>query len=198
VPIPNPDSLTLAAILQGLAADTAQALEADFAILVKRYPNLPWRDLLSALSIGNSAIAQHVILDSSNQNEGAALGTGPVLVGFRDSTVARMARTPDTFKGQNAVAFAGAPSVIAAWTPAAGKKFRLMGGIVSVSVAGVLTLADGAAGPIFCAVGLPANVSIALPPMVNGFLSAALNNVLQVGGLANAVLLNGMFFGTEE
>ncbi len=52
MPFTNPDVLTVAGILSTLAAENLQALEADLAWLIRRYPNLPWRDIVSAMGGG--------------------------------------------------------------------------------------------------------------------------------------------------
>lgn len=83
------------------------------------------------------------------------------------------------------------------WTPAAGKKFRLMGGIITATVATVLTFKDNTAGTTIFVLSMNAGVPFDISGMGNGILSAAANNVLTVTrSVASA--LDGTLFGTEE
>ena len=106
-------------------------------------------------------------------------------------------RTPAVFKPLAAVAIA---TEVTIWTPAANKKFRLMGGRVASSVVGNVTLRDNTAGTIIAVV--PCGVAGVAYPIFgpnagNGILSAAANNVLTATGPALATL-SGTVFGTEE
>jgi len=118
----------------------------------------------------------------------------PVL--FNGATMDRT-RVPVVFKTLNAVAIGSEATI---WTPAGGKKFRVMGGIVSVGVAaGNVLLKDNTAGTtIFIIPKAPLDTPIVLPANIaNGILSAAANNVLTATGVATATL-SGTIFGTEE
>lgn len=105
-------------------------------------------------------------------------------------------RTPTVFKTLNAVVVTSETTI---WTPAAGKKFRLMGFYLAQGVAtGAITLRDNTAGTTILIV--PQNtvgVASASPPLGNGILSAAANNVLTAQG-ASTETLTGFVFGTEE
>jgi hypothetical protein len=105
-------------------------------------------------------------------------------------------RNPVVFKPLNAVAV-GTETAI--WTPTAGKKFRLMGAVVSVgTAAGNVVLKDGTAGTTILVIPKgPLDTPIVLPAMGNGILSAAANNLLTATGAASATL-SGYVFGTEE
>ena len=105
-------------------------------------------------------------------------------------------RIAKTFKAQNVVAIATETAV---WTPAAGKKFRLMGGDVAISSNGTLTLRDNTAGTVIAAVQLAANVTVPLfgGNGGNGILSGAADRVLTATGPAGSSLI-GTLFGTEE
>lgn len=113
-------------------------------------------------------------------------------------------RTPNTFKLANAAAIGST----ALWTPAAGKKFRILGFSVfipsiSTSAAGsVVSLLDNAAAFTYAAaIGATTAVvalTVALGP--NGFLSAAANNVLNIS-LSAAFTAGAIYvsaWGTEE
>lgn len=100
------------------------------------------------------------------------------------------------FKTIAAVAVtAGTPATI--WTPANGKKFRLTGFMVSLSVAGSVIFKD--AGAEFIRTPLmAAGIGIASPEsMDNGFLSAVANNVLGADVSATGSV-SGFVYGTEE
>lgn len=103
---------------------------------------------------------------------------------------------PAVFKTVAAVVITSETTV---WTPAAGKKFRLLGYVITQGVAtGDITLKDNTAGAIILVI--PRNtvglVSLS-PPMGNGILSAAANNVLTATG-ASTETISGFFYGTEE
>lgn len=127
-------------------------------------------------------------------NSGTFGNTNGVLPYIYNGTSWDRMRTPFVFKDINAVAI-GAIATI--WTPGAGKKFRLMGGNLSVSAAISILLEDNAgAAFIFripkLLVDTPYNFDLG-----NGFLSAAANNVLKATG-SGAANLTGTVYGTEE
>lgn len=105
-------------------------------------------------------------------------------------------RTPNVFKNVSAVVITSETTV---WTPAAGKKFRLMGFVITQGVAaGAITLKDNTAGTTILVI--PQHTlaaALASPPMGNGILSAAAGNVLTATG-ASTETITGYFFGTEE
>lgn len=104
------------------------------------------------------------------------------------------ARTPNVFKTIATVAVvAGTPVTI--WTPAAGKKFRLMGFLLFNSAGGTILLKDEAT-EIFRLVTSTAGPTVG-PAFGNGILSALANNTLKldVGTGGN---ISGTVFGTEE
>lgn len=105
-------------------------------------------------------------------------------------------RTPNVFKTLSAVVITSETTI---WTPAGGKKFRLMGFCLAQGVAtGAVTLKDNTAGSTILII--PPNtigVYMISPPMGNGILSAAANNVLTATG-ASTETLTGFVFGTEE
>ena len=105
-------------------------------------------------------------------------------------------RTPSVFKTLSAVVIT---SETAIWTPAAGKKFRLMGFCLTQGVlTGAVTIKDGTAGTTILIIPQTTiGVAFASPPMGNGILSAAADNVLTATG-ATAETLTGFVFGTEE
>lgn len=107
-----------------------------------------------------------------------------------------VARTPAVYKTLSAVVITSETTI---WTPAAGKKFRLMGICVTQGVAtGAVTLKDNTAGTTILIV--PQNTigvyeCIQLPG--NGILSATAANVLTATG-ASTETLTGFVYGTEE
>lgn len=104
-------------------------------------------------------------------------------------------RTPTVFK-----AFSGAliTAETAIWTPTAGKKFRLMGFVVTQGVlTGDITVRDGTG--LATILVIPATV-IGQPlsfSMGNGILSGAINRVLTFQGAATETV-SGFVYGTEE
>src|SRR5271166_7180262 len=95
---------------------------------------------------------------------------------FNGTTWDRL-RTPVIFKALNGVVITSETTI---WTPAAGKKFRLMGGVLSVGVAaGNVVLKDNTGGTTILIIPAGAlNTPFPLLGMGNGILSAAANNVL--------------------
>jgi hypothetical protein len=87
---------------------------------------------------------------------------------------------------------------IVVWTPAAGKKFRLMGWALTLSVAGSIIFCDHVVATIlFRTPALLAGTPLAGPPLGNGRLSAAANNVLRLDVTASGNV-SGVVFGVEE
>jgi hypothetical protein len=85
------------------------------------------------------------------------------------------------------------------WTPASGKKFRLMGYVITQgTLTGNVTLKDDTAGTTILVI--PAHtVGIAQvsPPMGEGILSSTADHVLTATG-ASTETISGYVFGTEE
>ncbi|MDE2472408.1 MAG: hypothetical protein KGL35_27680 [Bradyrhizobium sp.] len=104
-------------------------------------------------------------------------------------------RTPFVFKTLSAVVITSETTV---WTPATGKKFRLMGFMLAQGVAtGAVTFKDNTAGAtIFIMPAHTVGVGMVVH-LGNGILSAAANNVLTATGVSTETL-TGTIFGTEE
>lgn len=83
------------------------------------------------------------------------------------------------------------------WTPASGKKFRLMGYVLVGSAAGNVTFKDNTAGTTIHVLPTPAGGAGIPVTLSNGQLSAAANNVLTATGSVN-MTLSGVVWGTEE
>jgi len=103
-------------------------------------------------------------------------------------------KVPTTFKTVKAAAVGAIATV---WTPAAGKKVRLMGGCISLSAAASLLLEDNAAGvDVFQAPVLAANTPYNFD-LGNGVLLSHADDVLKATSSA-AANLTGTFYGAEE
>jgi hypothetical protein len=145
------------------------------------------RGTLSGLSTAGSPVG----LASAGSISATILATG--LWNFTGTTFESV-RNPNVFK---TVSLASATAETTIWTPAASKKFRLMGFILTCGVASTLTFKDNTGGTtIFIARG---GVDVPITPngMGNGILSAAVNNVLTVTR-GTACTLDGVVWGTEE
>lgn len=115
--------------------------------------------------------------------------------GVNGSTWDRI-RLPNVFKSLSSVLITSETTI---WTPAGGKKFRLMGFVLTQGVVtGAVTLKDNTAGSTILIIP-PNTVGVFMlsPRMGNGILSAAANNVLTATGVATETL-TGFVFGTEE
>jgi hypothetical protein len=105
-------------------------------------------------------------------------------------------RTPDKFKLIAVSVTSGTP--VSIWTPASNKRFRLMGGGVSLSVAGYIKFEDGSGNVVWQTPMLAAGVPYNLPENFgNGILSSTVNNQLFIDVSASGTV-NGSVFGTEE
>jgi hypothetical protein len=85
------------------------------------------------------------------------------------------------------------------WTPAGGKRFRLIGGLVSIgTAAGNVIFKDGAGGATFLILPQGA-LNDPFPFRLGdaGYLSAAVNNPLRAQGAATATI-SGHIYGYEE
>jgi hypothetical protein len=105
-------------------------------------------------------------------------------------------RAPGKFVSINAASIAAETPI---WTPASGRKFRLMGYVLeSGTIGGNVLLKDGTGGATILVIPFgAANGVIQGPPMGNGILSAAINNALTATGTATQTL-SGYVFGCEE
>jgi hypothetical protein len=170
--------------VQGTDGTTARTLKTDQAGNLGIAGQTSYSDGATSTPIGISVVG------------GAALAR-PMAVApeLFDGVGLYRQRTPLQFKNLPAVAVtAGTPN--AAWTPAAGKKFRLMGWMLSLSVAGSVVFKDG--GVEFMRTCLmPAGDGKPSPPMANGYLSSAANNVLGVDVSATGAV-SGFCYGLEE
>lgn len=106
-------------------------------------------------------------------------------------------RTPNIFKPQNAAAIAATPGT-AIWTPAVGKKFRLMRVVLTSSVAGNLVLTDASGGTIIAVIPVTAAAAGVPFDLGNGYLSGTVNNALFAFNSGGAATISGTLVGTEE
>jgi hypothetical protein len=109
-------------------------------------------------------------------------------------SLSTMPKIPVTFKTLKAVTVT---TIATVWTPATGKKFRLMGGCISLSVAGSVLFEDNTAGndvyqsPVLLA-STPYNFDLG-----DGVLSSTINNVLKATA-SGAATITGTLYGIEE
>jgi hypothetical protein len=119
-------------------------------------------------------------------------------------------RTPNQFR--NGLATAAGYSAL--WNPTAGKKFRLLGGVLTLSkeaaCAGAFTfsICDSATTAQIVVVGVSTAALVAMGQVVvipftisaNGYLSLVINNVLQMSlsGALTAGQVTCSVWGTEE
>lgn len=118
---------------------------------------------------------------------------GAALKGYNGASWDRL-RTPNVYKALAAVAIG---SIATVWTPAGGKKFRLMGGSISVSAAVSILFEDNAAGTTIIQLpkllaDTPYNFDLG-----NGVLSGAADRLLKATSSA-AANVTGYLYGTEE
>ncbi len=149
------------------------------------------------VSLGNSVGGNKVDTAALNADAatGATFGLNAAAYGFvwNGASWDRV-RAITTVKAQNAVNVNAETTV---WTPAGGKKFRLMGVQLAASVAGNIIFRDNTAGTIIAIVPSAAGGAGVYVSFGNGILSAAANNVLTAQG-PGASTLSGTIFGCEE
>lgn len=172
----------------------------------------PNNQLFNPTGVGLQALA---IVGSFASQLAAAVGAAndgvtpfnvlEVVQGLYNGTSVDRQRGPNVFKPFNAqavtVSTANTPTSI--WTPASGKKFRLMGYWFSTSVAAGLVFHDlagiGGGGLMGCPSPLHAAAGViqSPPEIKNGLVSGAINNQLWIDATA-ATTLTGFVWGTEE
>lgn len=105
-------------------------------------------------------------------------------------------RTPSIFKNLSAIVITASAAL---WTPATGRRFRFMGGLVSVGVAaGNVSIQDGIGGAtIFTLPKAPLDTPFFIQFSGNGILSATAGNALAAIGASTATI-SGTLWGTEE
>lgn len=114
---------------------------------------------------------------------------------FNGATWDRL-RTPSVFK---VVALGAGTTETTIWTPAAGKRFRLQGFVLTAGAASTLTFKDNTGGTTIFAArgGLDVPIVLGAAQIGNGILSGAINRVLTVTRGTSATL-DGVVWGTEE
>lgn len=129
--------------------------------------------------------------------DGGSVGSAPLMVtplAFNGASWDKP-RTSSVFKDLAGVAITTIASV---WTPASGKKVRLMGGSFSVSGACSVLFEDGGAGTTIIRTPLlEANKPYTLD-LLNGVLSGAADRVLKATASTGTVTITGHLYGTEE
>jgi hypothetical protein len=83
------------------------------------------------------------------------------------------------------------------WTPAASRKFRLLGVFLFSNTATVLTFRDGTGGTVIFLGGVAANTQLVTGEIGNGIASAVVNNVLTIQ-CGTAATVSGTVWGCEE
>lgn len=153
------------------------------------FANLPYRFHLINHTAGP------VAAPSWNSTLISVIDTGNNYPATFNGQVLQRIRSPGKFISVNGLSIAGETTV---WTPAVGRRFRLMGYQLSSTGAQNIVLKDNTAGVTILVIpGVTVGQLNFSPPIGNGILSAAVNNVLTANaGGANA--LSGFFLGTEE
>ena len=181
------------------------------------------RQMEGVIYAGTNYATAFVLNDPTTQNNKAAVGSdgslsvrfgtvapaaladalaNPTTVGlqallgvFNGATWDRQ-RTPNVFKTVSATVITSETTV---WTPTSGKKFRLMGAVLTQGVAtGAITLKDGTG--LSTILIIPAHtIAVAFATSLggNGILSGAADRVLTATG-ASTETITGFFYGTEE
>lgn len=151
----------------------------------------------------NSVGAEPII--SANLVSTDGVGTGSNLIGvasfnlgYNGATFDRV-RVNNKYFYQSIATFTGS-TAYTIWTPAAGKRFRLMGVSVVVTAASKVSLRDGTAGSgtAFHTFGVAVAGDTYTFEFGNGYLSSAVNNVLELYNVSATSAAFITVFGTEE
>jgi hypothetical protein len=118
---------------------------------------------------------------------GPTTGTG--------ATISNMFRIADIFKRLGSGSGLSITSGGTAWTPTTGKVYRLLGGIITSTVAGEVVFTDSGGSFIF-SIYVLANTPQPFAVGNNGYLSPTVNNTLTI--TLSAATAYGTMFGTEE
>jgi hypothetical protein len=117
------------------------------------------------------------------------------LVALGSAGATALMRTPDTFKSLAAVDVSSETTI---WTPTSGKKFRLMGFVITQGVAtGDVTLNDNTGGTTILVIPATPTGQPLVVALGNGILSSTINHVLTATGVSTETL-SGFVYGTEE
>lgn len=150
--------------------------------------------LASAPVVYDGAQSRHIV-SARQLSDGVTLADTPGAgVMVFNGTTWNPQRTPNVFKP---LALGAGTTETTIWTPAAGKKFRLMGFLLTCGAASTLAFKDNTAGATIFAARGATDTPISPSGMGNGILSAAANNVLTVTR-GTSCTLDGVVWGTEE
>jgi hypothetical protein len=146
------------------------------------------------VGIWNGAVQAQIRTLADDLSNSAALSCYSFQSGYNGINWDRV-RVANVFKP---VSLGAGTAETTIWTPAAGKKFRLMGFVLTTDVASTLTFKDNTGGTtIFTSRGGVNTPVVLTPANSNGILSAAANNVLTVTRGTSAAL-DGTLYGCEE
>ena len=121
--------------------------------------------------------------------------SGPYSIDAAGNVTLMGGLSPSIFKVVNNIVVTAETPI---WTPAAGKKFRLMGVMLTGGVvAGNVVLKDNTAGATIFLLPFGAAGATVVTALGNGILSASPNNLLTATGAATQTV-SGMVWGTEE
>lgn len=149
---------------------------------------------LTTTAANDTKAAVDLVTTAVNSTK-SAVDLTTVAVDAATAAVVATAKSPTTFVPLAAVAIGSEATI---WTPAAGKKFRLMGMTISVgTAAGNVVLKDNTAGTVIAIIPKTAVDTPITLNFGNGILSAVADNVLTADGAATATI-SGTVFGTEE
>jgi hypothetical protein len=129
--------------------------------------------------------------DSDNLSPALALGVASWRL--QGATLERE-RGPNVFK---VVALTAGTAETTIWTPAGGKKFRLMGFLLTCGAGSTLTFKDNTAGTTIFAARGATDTPISPNGMGNGILSGAADRLLTVTR-GTSCTLDGVVWGVEE
>lgn len=149
-------------------------------------------------SVGTEPIISQNLNNNDALNAGSALlGVAPFSMGFAGTTWDRV-RVGKVYRYIEFLNLTNG-SATTVWTPAAGRKFRLMGISIQSTQANNVHLRDGAGGTVFSTFRFTSSEAHLTFDFGNGYLSSTANNVLEI--LNNTTVTASFWvtaWGTEE
>ena len=194
------DTLSVVALAQTIGAQNAQDFATAIVELARRYPTLnPQMLALMAAASPAPVAGAPAATAPTDATQVGGVDSGGLLRALAVDALGRLQSVGRTPGGLvvTMTPLAGLAAGTTIWTPAAGKKFRLLGGILTGAVAGVLVLGE-TGGTKFIRATVLAGAPVVLNLGPDGYLSVTVNNVLTYDTTGTAGTLVGTVWGAEE
>lgn len=167
-----------------------QARTASLPIALSTEDTALLADLLTITAFQARVPAPALLSNAAATPTAPAVGAYPLIY---NGVTWDFQRTPTVFKP---FSLSSGTAETTIWTPASGKKFRLMGFVIGAGAATTILFNDNTGGTLIFTAKVTTGIALAVN-LGNGILSAAANNVPTVTRGTSGTL-DGTVFGTEE